>query len=395
MLRGAYNAGTEGPARVRLGGNEYDLREAAGAFGDLGTLIPFLVGYLTIAKMDPVGVLVAFGLFKIIAGLYFRTPVPIQPMKAIGTAAISHAGSIAPGAIWASGLFTGVLWLLMGISGAVNWIARLTSRPVIQGLILGLGLSFVLEGMKLMHGDYVVAVVAAVLAFALLSYPRVPAMLALLAFGAGLALSREPALLGELGRVSFSFRGPSFPLTALTWDDAATGVVVLGLPQAALTLGNAIVATVEENNALFPDRRITVRTVAIDHGIMNLIGTSLGGVPMCHGAGGMAGHVRFGARTGGALVILGAIVLFTGLFLADSVATLFRLFPPALLGVILVFGGLELAAGAHGNHFDKADRYVMVLTAGVAMWNMGAGYLAGLILWHVLQKGVLRIDAKR
>jgi len=152
MLRGAYNAGTEGPARVRLGGNEYDLREAAGAFGDLGTLIPFLVGYLTIAKMDPVGVLVAFGLFKIIAGLYFRTPVPIQPMKAIGTAAISHAGSIAPGAIWASGLFTGVLWLLMGISGAVNWIARLTSRPVIQGLILGLGLSFVLEGMKLMRG---------------------------------------------------------------------------------------------------------------------------------------------------------------------------------------------------------------------------------------------------
>ena len=116
---------------------------------------------------------------------------------------------------------------------------------------------------------------------------------------------------------------------------------------------------------------------------------------MCHGAGGMAGHVRFGARTGGALVILGAIVLFTGLFLADSVATLFRLFPPALLGVILVFGGLELAAGAHGNHFDKADRYVMVLTAGVAMWNMGAGYLAGLILWHALQRGVLRIDPNR
>jgi len=377
---------------VRIGGNEYDLREAAGAFGDLGTLIPFLVGYFTIAKMDPVGVLVAFGLFKIVAGLYFRTPVPIQPMKAIGTAAISHAGSIAPGAIWASGLFTGLLWLLMGLSGAASWLARLTSRPVVRGLVLGLGLSFVLEGMKLMHGDYGVALIAAALAFVLLSYPRVPAMLVLLAFGVAVALAREPALLGELGRVSFRLRVPEFPLGALTWGDVVTGVVVLGIPQAALTLGNAIVATVEENNALFPHRRITVRTVAIDHGIMNLIGTSLGGVPMCHGAGGMAGHVRFGARTGGALVILGVVVLFTGLFLADSIATLFQLFPPALLGVILAFGGLELAAGSHGHHFEKADRYVMLVTAGVAMWNMGAGYLAGLVLWHGVQRGVVRID---
>jgi hypothetical protein len=100
------------------GRNAYNVRELAGAFGDLGTFIPFLVGYLTVSKMDPVGVLVAFGIFKIFAGLYFRTPVPIQPMKAIGTAAITHAGVIAPGAILASGLFTGAFWLLMGVTGA-------------------------------------------------------------------------------------------------------------------------------------------------------------------------------------------------------------------------------------------------------------------------------------
>jgi MFS superfamily sulfate permease-like transporter len=157
-----------------------------------------------------------------------------------------------------------------------------------------------------------------------------------------------------------------------------------------LTLGNAIIATVEENNALFPDRPITVRTVAIDHGIMNLVGTSLGGVPMCHGAGGLAGHVRFGARTGGALVILGSLVLFTGLFLADSIETLFKVFPAALLGVILMFGGLELAAGAHGNNARKEDRYVVLLTAGVSLWNMGAGYAAGLLLWHAFQRGWLK-----
>jgi hypothetical protein len=375
---------------VGIGGNQYNLRELAGAFGDLGTLIPFLVGYITISKMDPVGILVAFGFFKIVVGLYFKTPVPIQPMKAIGTAAIAHPEIITPGAIWVSGLFTGVLWLLMGLTGAVSWIARITSRPIIHGLVLGLGLGFILEGVKRMEADLLLAAVGVALTFILLSRERAPAMLLLLGFGVTVAIAREPDLLRELGQLSFRLRLPGFALTGLGWEDLATGVLVLGLPQAALTLGNAIIATVEENNALFPDRPITVRAVAIDHGIMNLFGTGFGGVPMCHGAGGMAGHVRFGARTGGALVILGSLVLFTGLFLADSVATLFKLFPQPLLGVILMFGGLELAASVRGGDFQKGDREVMLLTAGVSMWNMGAGYLAGLVLWHAFRRGWLK-----
>jgi MFS superfamily sulfate permease-like transporter len=375
---------------MRIAGNDYSLRELAGAFGDLGTLIPFVVGYITVAGMDPVGVLVAFGLFKIAAGLYFRSPIPIQPMKAIGTVAISQPGLITPGAVWASGLFTGLLWLVLGLTGAVTWIARITSRPVVQGLIVGLGLGFVLEGVRMAEADLPLAVAATALTFVLLSRERIPAMLGLLAFGIAVALVREPTLLGELARVSFRLRLPELTLTRLGWEDLVTGVLVLGLPQAALTLGNAIVATVEENNALFPERPLTVRTVAVDHGLMNLVGTSLGGVPMCHGAGGLAGHVRFGARTGGALVILGSLVLFTGLFLADSVETLFKVFPPALLGVILLFGGLELAAGAQPGNGPKEDRYVMFLTAGVSLWNMGAAYLAGLVLGWAFQRGWLK-----
>jgi MFS superfamily sulfate permease-like transporter len=375
---------------VTIGGNTYNLHELAGAFGDLGTLIPFLVGYITIMQMDPVGVLVSFGLFKIIVGLTFKTPVPVQPMKAIGTAAISHAGALTAGAIWASGLFTGLFWLIMGLTGGVTWIAKLTSRPLIHGIILGLGLGFILEGVRMMEATPGLAVGAAALAFVLLSYEKIPAMLVLLGCGVLAAVVVEPTLLPELRRLSFHLRLPELALTKLGWDDLVTGIIVLGLPQVGLTLGNAIIATVEENNALFPARPITVRAVAIDHGIMNLVGTSLGGVPMCHGAGGMAAHIRFGARTGGALVILGGLVLFIGLFLGDSVATLFKLFPPALLGVILMFGGLELAAGVHEDHFRKEERYVMLLTAGLAMWNMGVGYVAGLVLWHVYQRGWLK-----
>ena len=376
---------------MRVAGNEYSIRETAGAFGDLGTLIPFVVGYITINHMDPAGILIAFGVFKLWAGLYFKTPVPIQPMKAIGTAAITHGGAITHGAIWASGLFTGVFWLIMGVTGAVGWIARITSRPVVQGIVLGLGLGFVLEGVKMMAADPLLAVVGVTLTFLLLSSDRIPAMLVLLGLGGAVAVMREPNLLGELGRMSFHFRLPEMALTRIGWEDLAIGIMVLGLPQVALTLGNAIIATVEENNTLFPDRRISVKEVAVDHGIMNLVGTSLGGVPMCHGAGGMAGHVRFGARTGGALVILGALILFIGLFLSDSVATLFKLFPRSLLGVILLFGGLELAAGAHGDALKRGDRYVVLLTAGISLWNMGVGYLAGLALWYAVQREWIRV----
>jgi MFS superfamily sulfate permease-like transporter len=386
MLRETGN----GQGAMRDGKNVYNLQELAGAFGDLGTLIPFVVGYITVNHMDPAGILVGFGLFKLWAGLYFKTPVPIQPMKAIGTAAITHGGAITPGAIFASGLFTGVVWGILGLSGAVSWVEKITSRPVVKGIVLGLGLGFIAEGVKMMQGDLLLGAVAIALTFVLLSNPRIPAMLVLLAGGAAVALVREPTLLEGLARMSFHFRLPVSGLSQIAWSDLVTGILVLGLPQLPLTLGNAILATVEENNTHFPDRPITVKAVAVDHAALNLVGTALGGVPMCHGAGGMAGHIRFGARTGGALVILGGIVLALGLFFADSVALLFRLFPTALLGVILFFGGLELATGALGNNQTKEERYVFLFTAGLSMWNMGIGYLAGLALWYAFRLGWLK-----
>jgi MFS superfamily sulfate permease-like transporter len=124
---------------------------------------------------------------------------------------------------------------------------------------------------------------------------------------------------------------------------------------------------------------------------MNLVAAPLGGVPMCRGAGGIAGHVRFGARTGGALVVLGALLLVGALFFADSAETVFRLFPVPVLGVILFFGGVELAVGLNGETFSRSERTVLVVTAGIALWNMGVAYLAGLLLYHAAQRGILRL----
>jgi hypothetical protein len=375
---------------MRLLGNEYNRNELAGAFGDLGTFIPFVAAYITLNKMDPLGILVAFGVFKIFVGQYFRTPMPVQPMKAIGGMAIAHPESITRGMIWGSGIFTAVFWLVLGLSGAVSWLHKITAKPITRGIMLGLGLSFVVEGIKMMGDQPLVAVIAAAGTFFLLSREKFPAMLVLLAFGMSVALISNPSLWNELAQINARLRIPEFSLGRITWEDLLAGTLILGLPQVPLTLGNAIIGTAEENNELFPDRPAKVKTIALDHGFMNVFSTVIGGIPLCHGAGGMAGHVRFGARTGGALVILGLIVLGLGLFFSDSVATIFKMFPAAILGVILFFTGLELASITRDIGNRRSDVYIMLVTAGLAMWNMGVAYLAGLVIYYGAEKRILK-----
>jgi MFS superfamily sulfate permease-like transporter len=365
---------------MRIGGNEYNRMEFAGAFGDLGTFIPFVAAYITLNKIDPLGIFVSFGIFKIFVGLYFKTPMPVQPMKAIGGMAIAHPETITQGMIWGAGIFTAFFWLVMGFTGAVSWLHKITSKPIIRGIMLGLGLSFVMEGVSMMKGQPVVAVIAVAMTFYLLSHEKIPAMLILLTFGIIVAIASNPSLMSEMNQISARFRIPEFFLGRIGWQDLIAGSLILGLPQAPLTLGNAIIGTAEENNELFPDRPVKVKTIAIDHGFMNLFSAAIGGIPLCHGAGGMAGHVRFGARTGGALVILGGIVLIIGLFFSDSVSTILKIFPPSILGVILFFAGLELASIARDIGNKRSDVYIMLVTAGLAMWNMGVGYLVGLLL---------------
>jgi len=188
-----------------------------------------------------------------------------------------------------------------------------------------------------------------------------------------------------------AFRLPDFTFARMTWDDLVAGSLVLAIPQIPLTIGNAVVAIRAENNELFPDRLVSDRMMAVSQGLINLATAPLGGIPLCHGAGGMAGHVRFGARTGGSLVMLGAIMLGLALFFSGAVGLLFEIFPKAILGVILFFAGMELAITTKDVGGRKEDVYVMLAVAGVAMWNMGAAFLAGIALHQVLERRWIRI----
>ena len=133
--------------------NRFNRMEWAGAFGDLGTLIPFVVAYIAVLKVDPFGILFTFGAAMVICGLYYRTPFPVQPMKAIGAVAATQTAQtavITQASIHSAGLVTGAIWLVLGLTGALSHVARLVPRFVVVGIVLGLGMGFMIAGIKMM-----------------------------------------------------------------------------------------------------------------------------------------------------------------------------------------------------------------------------------------------------
>ena len=374
--------------------NRFDLPEWSGAFGDLGALIPFVAAYVSILKMDANGLLVAFGAALIAAGSLYRTPFPVQPMKAIGAAAVSQnalAAGLGSAAVVGAALTTGLMWIALAATGFGRRAAAWVPRPALMGVVMGLGFSFMLEGIRMMSARPWISAPLLALTLLLLGRPRVPAMLVLLAIGVALALINEPGLLQQLGALKPEFRIPTLAWRSLSMADLWTGFILLALPQLPLTFGNAYLLITEENNRLFPDRPVSERAVAYSTGLMNLGAGLLGGIPMCHGAGGMAGHVQFGARTGGSSIILGSILLCAGLFLAASIDTVFRMFPHHVLGVILFLAGLQLALGSRDTGAEKTDRFVVLATAAMAIWNVGVAVLFGILVYHGSRRGWLRI----
>jgi MFS superfamily sulfate permease-like transporter len=375
-------------------GNRFDRMEWAGAFGDLGTLIPFVVAYIGMVGMDPFGILFAFGVSLVVCGVYYRTPMPVQPMKAAGAVAATQAAQMAlitPAAVVGASLATGALWLILGMSGAARRVASWVPRFVVVGIVLGLGMAFMLEGTKMMATGWVIAAVGLLGTILLLSNRSIPAMFLLLLYGAICGLIADPALLQKLSAVTIEFRSPSFALSGLTWKDFALGLAFLALPQVPLTLGNAIIATAEENNRLFSDRPTDENRLSTSTGLLNVFSASVGGIPMCHGAGGMAGHVAFGARTGGATIILGVMLLALALFFSGSVQTLFAILPKAVLGVILFLTGAQLALGSCDFSKHKGERFVTLITAAFCIWNVGVGFVVGITGAYLIKRDLLRL----
>lgn len=356
----------------------FTLLEFSGSLGDLGTFIPLAVSMALVSGMD-IGIILIFaGLFNILTGILFGLPIPVQPMKAI--AAVAIAEQMLPAEIAAAGLAMGGVLLVLGLTGWVEKLEKLVPLPVIRGIQLGIGLKLSIKGIEFItqtgtFGLDSISMALALGGITLLLRPTksFPAALLLLIIGVGITLSATP-LDTEYLRLSLSQFSFNFP-NGTMWKN---GILMGALPQLPLTILNSVIAICALSGDLFPGRKIAANRMASSVGLMNLLSCGFGAMPMCHGSGGLAGQYHFGARTGGSVVMLGAGKLLTGLFFGSAAMQILVHFPYSVLGIMLLFAGVELAMPAKDQKTPQQFLVMIITSVGIVAINTTVGVLLGL-----------------
>lgn len=364
---------------MRIGAHEFSMRELAGSMGDMGTFFPLAVGYFAVCGVDPCGLLVMMGLTNIATGLVYRLPMPVEPMKVVAVVAIAQKWT--PDMVYAAGIGIGISWIILAATGLIDWIAKQTPQPVVRGIQTALGLMLAYQGAKLVGGEWALAIVALIIILTLRDNKYAPAAVVLVALGLGIMWYRG---------MFEGLAGPAFALPQLRTPSAAdiwSTFLLAGLAQLPLTATNAVIATSDTISKLWPDRRVTVRALAADHGVINMVVPFFGGMSMCHGVGGLVGQHYYGARTGGTNIIEGVIEIALGLFLAGSIASIFSDFPAAIIGAMMFLVGLNMVKFAREVKLT-ADLVPLAATAGVSIVpgsNMAIGFVAGIAVYKIME----------
>lgn len=392
-------------------------QELAGSLGDLGTLLPLAVALVMVNGLDPVGLFLSAGLLYVCGGLYYGAPIAVQPMKVVGAYAVATAATA--GQVTAAGWVLAGLLLLLGLTGLVDVVARVVPRPVVRGVQLSTGLLLMSKGVAFMVGSSPFQLTAGLnepwlavqgvpvpglgeIPIGLLVGPVLLAVTLLFLdskrFPAGLLVVLAGFVLGlvfggwrGLSDVALGLHLPVvLPFGPPSSADLLWALPALALPQLPMTLGNAVIANRDLSHELYPNShsRVTDRALCISMGLGNVVAALLGGMPLCHGAGGLAAHYRFGARTNGSNLFIGGLFILLALLFGTGVLSLVRLLPLFALGVLLFFAGGQLALTL----MDIKERdglFVALAVAAVALgsnlaWGFGAGIVLG---WFVHRSG--------
>ena len=373
---------------------KFDRNEWSGAFGDIGTDFPLIVGMILAAGLDSASVLVTFGVMQIFTGSFYKMPMPIQPLKAMATIVITQ--KISPNILYGGGLAIGISMLLLNITKLIDWISRVVPKAVIRGIQLGLGIKLGLLALQ----DYVIAdgvtgyylaAAAFLLAIFLLGNRKYPPAIFII-------------MLGIFYAFVFKVDGHSFinavgihlpQIHTPTWADILTGFLILTIPQIPLSIGNSILATNQIANDWYPKRTVTIRKISYTYSLINLINPFFSGIPTCHGSGGIVGHHTFGGRTGGSVIIYGCLYIFLGLFLSQGFDTLVHIFPLPILGILLLFESLGLMLLVQ-DVTDSKSSFMIALLVGLISGGIQYGFVIGLfvgtLIYYATAKGLTGLN---
>ena len=248
-----------------------------------------------------------------------------------------------------------------------------------RGIQIALGIMLAIEGFNMISTGWILGVASIIIVILLRKSRYAPAAIVLMALGIVMV-----GLRGELlGAIHIGFTLP--PLTTFSLSQIWKALVLAGFAQIALTTTNAVIATSALIKEYWPDKPVPEKELALNMGIMNVLVPFFGGMPMCHGAGGLAGQYYFGARTGGTNIIEGTIEISFGLFLASSVATLFSLFPKSIIGAMLLLVGIELTKFVRDIKLRETP--IMAMTIGLSLLaNMAIGYVVAVGVYHTIRR---------
>ncbi|MFC7131598.1 MULTISPECIES: putative sulfate/molybdate transporter [Salinibaculum] len=348
---------------------DFSWNEVTGAVGDSVTVLPIVVAVGVLTDLSLTVMLVWFGIFQVVWGLYYGVPVSVEPMKAVSALVI--AGTITAGELLVAGTVLGVVLLAIGTTRSLERFGAYVGSPVVRGIQFGVALVLLQTGVDLASRNLVLAGVAGVVAvgFVARGYWK------LSAFGV-LVLG------GVVAAASTGVPSPSLPTTDAVLlygpEDLTLPAVEAAVGQLAMTLGNAALATSLLLSDYF-DRDVSPDALTTSMGVMNLAALPFGALPMCHGSGGVAGKYSFGARTAGANVILGLGYIAAAVLAVGLVAA----YPVSMLGAILVLVGLQLGRTA----LEQSDEYALVGAIGVCglLVNLGVAFVGGVVV-HLLQR---------
>lgn len=336
--------------------------ELSGAFGDLGTFLPYVVAAVGTGLLAPTPVFVGFAAGYLLVAALYRLPIAVQPMKALG--AVIIAGGLTASETAVAGTVIGIVLLLLAATPALNKVARAIPQSIVTGLQAGLGLLLGAVALNLIGNGWSLAL---------------PALAVL---GLSFIWRRGPwALVVVLGAVAIAPAvGPQVTPAAGIDHGAAAHAILSGVAaQLPLTLLNAVVVAAAVARTLYPHAAASVseRKLAMSSGLLNLIFAPLGAMPMCHGAGGIAAHHRFGARGLGTPLVLAAFcgtAALTGPVIIDRLMAI----PSPVVGALLAFAAVDLVFSRR--MFDaRLDCRPVIAIAAFAtfFWGAMAGLIAG------------------
>lgn len=394
---------------------KFDRMEFAGSLGDLGTLLPLAIGMILINGLSPSGLLFSVGLFYVFSGTYYGVTVPVQPMKVIGAYAVATAMR-AP-QILASGALMGLVLLIIGATGVITAIGKYIPKPVVRGVQLSTGTLLMAQGVKFMIGTskfqtlreaiepyltlqtlgpipigIVIGVIGGALTLVLLENKKLPAGLIVVfgGIGVGLALGTHEGL----DKLRLGINLPKIlPFGLPTPADFTFALLVLVLPQIPMTLGNAVIAYADLSRDYFGEdsKKVSYRASCISMALANFVSFFLGGMPLCHGAGGLAALYRFGARTAGANLMVGLIFVALAILLGTHALSIVYLIPMSVLGVLLLFAGGQLALTVIDMR-ERKDLFVALGVLGITLAsNLAAGFIVGIAIAYALKSDKLRV----